>query len=64
MQRRIEERPVDLINEYSQRRLEKKGRREHNGDEKAEKHQVDNPKGKGGGRGGKRNAGGEAVAGS
>ena len=55
---------MDLINEYSQRRLEKKGRREHNGDEKAEKHQVDNPKGKGGGGGGKRNAGGDAVAGS
>ena len=48
----------------AQRRLEKGGRREQNGDEKAEKHQVDNPKGKGGGRGGKRNAGGDAVAGS
>ena len=64
MKRRIEERPMDLTNEYSQRRLEKRGRREHNGDEKAEKQQVDNPKGNGGGRGGKRNAGGDAVAGS
>ena len=50
--------------EDAQRRLEKGGRREHNGDEKAEKQQVDNPKGKGGGRGGKRSAGGDAVAGS
>ncbi len=50
--------------EDAQRRLEKGGRREHNGDEKTEKQQVDHPKGKGGEKGSRRNAGGDGAAGS